>query len=303
MSPSEKKKPSRSSILLTALLIFFITVFVASAAILVSYIIKTNAESERYESNDNLNAISKLLGSASDDPAPTDPGSASDDPTPTDPGSDSVAVTTEPTVTAESEPQYGEHLTAVREQIFELQKINPDIVGYISVPLLDINYPLLSRRNDYTNSYYLRRAFDYSDAVSGSIFYDYRCDPDPMLNRNTVIYGHNMRNGSMFGNLTACVNNETKFHHAEIIIATLSGIYTFKLFSVYRTTASINYCRTAFSSDDEFNDFYKELQSRSLYKANYSPSSASMILTLSTCTNTAADGRYALHALLTKIER
>ncbi len=309
MNLSAEKKARISKILLTSLLIIFIAVFVVSAVMLIAYFIKGNSESELYEQNENLNALSSLFA-ATDSTAPVPGSSTSDQPTDTDSPVTSATAsgnngdsTSAPTVTDPPAPQYSERFTAIREQILALQKVNPDIVGVISAPrLLNETYPLLLRRNDYTNSYYLRRAYDYSDAVSGSIFYDFRCEPNPQLNRNTIIYGHNMRNGTMFGNLPRCVNSETEFNRAEIIIATLDGIYTFKLFSVYRTTASVNYCRTSFANDAEFKAFYDELVGRSLYKSHASPLSRDMILTLSTCTNLATDGRYALHAVLTKVE-
>ncbi len=336
MNQSNSKNPSASSILLTVLLVFFIVVFIISASILISYIVKSNAEENRYNKNEELDNLSSILAPSTSSPdftvfsyttttpiGPTDTPNVTTDQTEPDDGTDSDTATgydtdvptdsettptteittTEPPVTTPPPPQYGERLTAIRNSIFELQKINPDIVGYISIPMLEINYPLLSRSDDYGNSYYLNRAYDLSYADSGSIFYDFRCDPDPMNNRNTVIYGHNMRNGSMFGNLKGCINKEKLFREAEITIATLEGIYTFKFFSVYTTDAASDYCRTSFSDDESFNEFYTEIKSNSVYQASFAPEATPLMLTLSTCTNLDHDGRYAFHAILTGIER
>ncbi len=341
MKQQTTKKLSVPSIILTVLLVIFISVFAVSAYMLISYIVKGEIEKNRYDKNEELDKLSGILTPTeptditttftvysypTTSPEPTVTPSDSDytsvptssvetelpsdsnipdDSTPTDStaATDTEITTTTPPVTEPPAPQYGERLTAVRNSIFELQKINPDIVGFISIPMLDIEYPLVSRRNDYTNSYYLNRAYDLSEATSGSIFYDFRCNPSPMSNRNTVLYGHNMRTGTMFGNLKAVLSSQDKLMNVDITIATLDGIYTFKFFSAYTTTATVNYCQTWFASDEDFDKFYTELKERSVYQVSYAPPKTPLILTLSTCTNITTEGRYAFHAVLTNIER
>ena len=77
----------------------------------------------------------------------------------------------------------------------KLQSINPDVVGWIMIPDTEISYPLLQSKD---NDYYLKHAWDNQENSCGSIFYDYRSSPSDW---NAVIYGHNMKNGSMFANL------------------------------------------------------------------------------------------------------
>ncbi len=310
---SAKKKP-----LLIVLLVVFITVFIVSAFFLLRWMINSVSENGRYN-NEELNDLSDILAGTPNSPIVTEPiipfytttaqpttepsvpSDTSDVPVDSEPAD---TTTDAPTDTTPPEPQYSERLTAVRNAIFELQKINPDIAGYISIPLLNISYPLLSRPDDYTNSYYIDKAYDLSEAMSGSIFYDFRCDPSPMMNYNTVLYGHNMRDGSMFAALKGCYYDEKKFQNAEITIATLDGIYTFKLFSAYITDAyDSRCCLTSFSSNEEFCALYEEIKARSEYQASGLPVLPARILTLSTCTNYDTDGRYAFHAVLTRIER
>ena len=78
-----------------------------------------------------------------------------------------------------------------------LQAINPDIVGWIYIEALDISYPVVQGED---NDFYLHRTFEKKDNFAGSIFVEYRNSGD-FTDPNTIIYGHNMKNQSMFGKL------------------------------------------------------------------------------------------------------
>lgn len=84
------------------------------------------------------------------------------------------------------------------ESIVRLRADYPDAVGWLYVPGTDVDYPFVQGKD---NSYYLRRDIDGKYLFAGVPFLDYRCAPD-FSGGNTVIYGHNLRNGSMFGTLT-----------------------------------------------------------------------------------------------------
>jgi len=73
---------------------------------------------------------------------------------------------------------------------------NPDIVGWITVPFTGIDYPVVQAKD---NDYYLRRDLNGESARHGTVFLDYRCAPDG--SGCSILYGHNMRDGSMFGTL------------------------------------------------------------------------------------------------------
>ena len=78
-----------------------------------------------------------------------------------------------------------------------LKKVNPDVIAWIQIPALDISYPVVQGKDNY---YYLHHMFDGQENKNGSIFVDYHNQPD-FLDSNTIVYGHNMKNGSMFGTL------------------------------------------------------------------------------------------------------
>lgn len=78
-----------------------------------------------------------------------------------------------------------------------LKAVNPDIIAWIQIPALDISYPVVLG-ND--KDYYLYHLFDGKKNINGSIFVDYHNQPD-FVDSNTIVYGHNMKNGSLFGTL------------------------------------------------------------------------------------------------------
>ena len=85
---------------------------------------------------------------------------------------------------------------AVDQGVAGLRAEYPDAVGWLTVPGTRIDYPFVQARD---NDYYLRRDLDGNDAMAGTLFLDCRCDIS--ASPNLIIYGHNMKNGSMFGTL------------------------------------------------------------------------------------------------------
>jgi len=85
------------------------------------------------------------------------------------------------------------------QSVIDLLAKYPDTIGWLTIPNTSIDYPFV-QSND--NDYYLRRDINSSYALAGTLFLDYRCEKD-FTSRNTIIYGHHMKNGSMFGTLKA----------------------------------------------------------------------------------------------------
>lgn len=86
----------------------------------------------------------------------------------------------------------------INESILRLRQDYPNAVGWITVPGTDVDYPIVQGKD---NSYYLRRGIDGKYLYAGVPFLDYRC-PSDFSGSNTIIFGHNLRNGSMFGTLS-----------------------------------------------------------------------------------------------------
>ncbi len=194
---------------------------------------------------------------------------------------------------------YNMEFERMKSKLYDLHSQNSDIVGFIYANGTRISYPITHCKD---NNYYLDHSFDKKPLKSGTIFMDYRNKKALGENRNIIIYGHNMKNGSMLGDVTKFYKNEKSFQNTPIIIYAFDGIYTFEIFSVYRTTSDYKYFRTNFSSDTDFLEFAYEMKANSIYKKDIEFDKDDLLLTLSTCTNTTQSGRYALHAKLTKID-
>ena len=101
----------------------------------------------------------------------------------------------------------------------------------------------------------------------------------------------------MFHDMTKFLN-EDFFRSAKIYIYTMEGVYIYQPVSVYQTTAEYQYFRTEFGSEASFLEFANEVVSNSKFASDAVLSAGDTMITLSTCTNGAANGRYALHAKL-----
>lgn len=175
---------------------------------------------------------------------------------------------------------------------------NPDTIGWIKVLGTDINYPVVQTNN---NDFYLTHSFDKSYNKAGWIFADYinKNLKNNELDKNTVIYGHNRQNNSMFGTLSNVFKEEwlsNKENH-YINFSTLNNNMVWEVFSTYTIEKEEYYIQSNFSSDEEYISFLNTIKNRSTYKYDVNISKEDKILTLSTCTNV-GEGRTVLHAKL-----
>lgn len=175
---------------------------------------------------------------------------------------------------------------------------NPDTIGWIKVLGTDINYPVVQTNN---NDFYLTHSFDKSYNKAGWIFADYinKNLKNNELDKNTIIYGHNRQNNSMFGTLSNVFKEEwlsNKENH-YINFSTLNNNMVWEVFSTYTIEKEEYYIQSNFSSDEEYISFLNTIKNRSTYKYDVNISKEDKILTLSTCTNV-GKGRAVLHAKL-----
>ncbi len=223
-------------------------------------------------SNDYAQAIANI---------PPPPGPAAKTPPETTP--ESLPEATEPTHPEELPDAHARSLQELN--LTALQDVNPDVIGWILLPDTDINYPLLHTTD---NSTYLHTAWDGTDSVSGSIFLETRSDPN-FVDFNTIIYGHHMRNGSMFAPLMGYKDAEFLTDHANIYIATADGVRRYTVFSAYEAPVTSDTYRLYFKNTAQKQtalDFYLD---SSHWEPPITPTANDQLLTLSTCTGT---GRY-----------
>ena len=193
------------------------------------------------------------------------------------------------------ESEYSEYFSLWLKNIREMQERFPDFVGYIEIANLDILYPIMQTDD---NVYYLDHLIDGTKNQSGEIFMDYRNNSSELMdNQNIVLYGHNMGDGTKFHNLTK-LRKEENYYNSPINIITEKGIFTFTVFSFYKTEGNAQFTPISFDYPSNFGMFCVGEQNKSMYKSEFKFTGKEVILTLSTCVNDFG-GRWCTHAVLT----
>ncbi len=177
--------------------------------------------------------------------------------------------------------------------ISKLKEMNADTVGYLVVNNTDIDYVVVKAKD---NDYYLKHNFNKKYSSAGWVFADYRDNFDGN-DKNIIIYGHNMLNGSMFGTLKKILTKEwyTNKENHIIKFITEEGTNYYEVFSVYNIKKEDYYIRTDFKNNTAYKNFIRTIKKRSIYKFNVDTDNTDQILTLSTCSNNGKN-RVVLHA-------
>ncbi|MGG1214974.1 class B sortase [Micromonospora provocatoris] len=195
--------------------------------------------------------------------------------------------------TTEIETKY-----TIRPQFHDLLAVNKRIVGWISVDNTKLNNPILHADN---NEFYLNHNYKDRESRAGSVFMDYRNDALD-ISRNTILYGHAMKDGTMFGSLKNYLNQDYADAHRTIYLDTLYEGYDIEVFAAYETTIDFYYIETEFKTDEEFLQFIGEVQKRSTIDMNVDIGPDDKIITLSTCKDSVIsdDHRFVVQGKLVK---
>lgn len=208
---------------------------------------------------------------------------------------DEAPNTTNPSESGETTPAY----VGPAIDFDELKKINDDCVAWIYIEDTDINYPIVQGSD---NSYYLKHLIDGKWNSSGSIFMDSRVSAD-ISDRHCIIYGHHMKNGTMFSGLTKYKEQEYFDAHPEGWLITPEGTYRIEFFAGYVANVKSAAWDLGFESDDDFVSWTQEAKKQSWFASALSPAVTDRILTLSTCSYEFDNARYVLHGVLYEIEK
>lgn len=175
-----------------------------------------------------------------------------------------------------------------------LKKQNPDTIAYLKVNGTNIDYIVVKGKD---NSYYLKHNFYKEYNIAGWIFADYKNNFD-QTDKNIIIYGHNTKDGSMFGTLTNVLDKKwsEKKDNQIITLITETKQLKYQVFSTYATIPEDYYIKTSFNNN-EYQEFLKTITKRSIYNYNIEVSELDSILTLSSCIGD-GEKRVVLHAVL-----
>lgn len=182
----------------------------------------------------------------------------------------------------------------------ELHDQNPDMVGWLQIENSKINYPVMQTSMDNAN-FYLYKDFDKNDSVRGSIYAAEICDVfEP--SDNITLFGHNMKDGSMFAYLGNYYEKSAWENNPLIFFDTLTESHVYKIFAVFKTSGTDNvgfaYHQMADAKDEaEFNQFVATCKELAFYDTGITPVYGDKLLCLSTCEYTIDNGRFVVAAV------
>lgn len=191
-----------------------------------------------------------------------------------------------------------------------LRAVNRDVIGWIFIEGTDVNYPLLVGSD---NQQYLFQSYMKKYAVAGSIFLDYRCSRN-LSDYHTVIYGHNMKNGMMFGELDAYQKADYLAAHPYVYIIMADGSWNkYRVLACEQVSVESAVYDLPCDTKQKIKALRAQLTQSSGYAAGEAAAadaadgalqgaaqgSGAKLLTLSTCTNDSRDDvRFAVHYVL-----
>lgn len=199
--------------------------------------------------------------------------------------------------------QYSEEKTIIPEYA-ELYGQNNDMVGWIKVDDTKINYPVMQSVDE--PNFYLKHGFDMEYTNYGCPYVQENCDVQTPSD-NLVIYGHNMKNGSMFSHLNKFKDKDFWEKHKTISFDTLTDHNEYEIVAVFKTVVytdspeSFKYYQfTDAQTEDEFNTFIDKCKELSFYDTGVKAEYGDKLITLSTCEYSRTNGRLVVVAKLMK---
>ena len=186
----------------------------------------------------------------------------------------------------------------------KLQKINPDIYAWISVPNTNIDYPVAQHSSD--DNFYLHHNIHGKYEYAGTIFTEKKYNDKSFYGPNTILYGHNMTKGYMFENLHKFQDKEFFNQNEEFFIYTPSEKYTYKIVSAFQFNNYHLMYLYDFYNTDSFSSFMSmilnpEYKLKNI-RENVSLSLEDRFVTLSTCLGSGNKYRYLVVGVLTNVE-
>ncbi len=259
-------------ILLYIILVLLILIFLASAFCLGRYFLDSKRQSDRY--NELASLVEQHRQEATLPPA------------------------TSPTVPESTVPEetQGPSILPEYENLYE---INPDLIGWLKIDGTVIDYPVMQTPD--APNYYLRRNFDQDTNAHGCLYAAEWCDIAAPSD-NITIYGHHMKDGSMFADLFKYLKKTFWEEHGSLRFDTLTEHHTYRIFAVFRTTASkgegFAYHRFVDAADEaDFDRFVDRCKELSVYDTGITPAYGEKIICLSTCEYTRQNGRLVVAAV------
>lgn len=173
-----------------------------------------------------------------------------------------------------------------------LREVNDDVVGWIEIPGV-LSYPLLQGGD---NAYYLSHAWDGEENSAGAVFLDYRAGAD-FSDFNTLVYGHRMRNGTMFGSLKFYKDTDFWRENPGVFLSDENGTRRYDIFAAYEVGLTEIVYQRDLSSEADKAEFIQYGLGHSVIDTGITPTTGDTIITLSTCTGSGHSARWVVQAV------
>ena len=277
--PQKKKKLSR--ILYWILLLVLAAVFLYSGGALLDYYLDSRESQQTY---DEIRDIKGDYTRPTYDPQATVP-------------SEAATAPTESPYTTVTDPETGEPVEVLKE-FAQLYTENPDIVGWLTIPDTNVDYPVVHRPED--PDWYLHRDFYGKYDSHGCLYLEEAADPFRPSD-NLTVYGHRMKDGTMLGHLAKYESKDFWQSHQYFYFDTLRERHTYQIVYVFVTTASVGqgfeyHNFFDFMNQAEFDRFISGCASHAIYQTGVTTQFGDQFVTLSTCEYTHENGRLVLVA-------
>ena len=176
-----------------------------------------------------------------------------------------------------------------------LRRTNPDVLGWISIPGTQLDYPVLQSED---NQYYLTHTWEKQRNSAGSVFLECQLSGD-FSEFNTILYGHNMKNGSMFGSLRQYRTQSHYEANPHIYMTDGETIRRYEIFAAFEAEVTGYTYRLDINTPEKKQALLDYSLARSVIDAEAVPTPEDAVITLSTCTGNGYDTRWVVQAVLT----
>lgn len=261
------------------LILLFALVFAVSAGFLIHYYWEAYRQQSRYDD------LAQLVESATiPRPAPTE----QTDPETTDPTQALIQI---------PDPETGEQVSLL-PHFAQLYTLNNHTVGWLSIPGTQIHYPVMQTPEE--PNFYLSHNFDRESSSRGCLYAQENCNISTPSD-NVIIYGHRMRDGSMFARLDAYMDASFCRDNPYIYFDTLTELHTYQVIAVFLTSATQGegfsyHTFVNAATPKDFNAYVAACQDLSLYNTGITAQYGDKLITLSTCEYSQDNGRLVVVA-------
>lgn len=175
-----------------------------------------------------------------------------------------------------------------------LRETNEDVIGWLCIPETDISYPLVQGTD---NDYYLKHTWDKKSNSVGSVYMEYQNAAD-FSDFNTIIYGHNMYDDSMFGGLSKYKNTKYWKEHPSIYVVNDDGVHRYDIFAAYKADVDSIAYGMVIETTRRKTEFIRLSLEESVLDTGIYPTTEDKILTISTCSGSGYGTRWIVQGVL-----